>query len=103
MSNHVLNKLSLILPAAGYDQARQYQSDAKHWAMHTLPGLLDNYLNSINRNDELVYLEKIELTIPDFPWKLSDTDWNLKFEKSILAESSPADTFDMVSISGSSI
>lgn len=96
MSNHVLNKLSLILPAAGYDQARQYQTDARHWATHSLPTLLNNYLNSINRNDELLYLEKIELTIPDFPWKLSDTEWNLKFEESILTQSSAVDTFSLV-------
>ena len=44
MKSHVVNKVSLQMPAANYEHARQLQQDAQYWANHYLPTLLKSVI-----------------------------------------------------------
>lgn len=96
MSNHTVNKISIVLPASDYNQAREYQASAKHWANHSLPEMLNDYFDKINKNDEIVYQDKIEISLADFPWRISDAEWKEKIQNSIRANISPTELFPII-------
>lgn len=75
MTNHVVNKVSLQFSADNYDQAAEYQHNAKHWANHYLPTLLNHSFETLNNKDDFFFIDKIELEVSDHPWKISDAEW----------------------------
>jgi hypothetical protein len=86
----------LNIPALDYNQAREYQSMAKHWANHTLPFLLDEYFKEINANDEVIYFDKVEINLQDFPWKITAAEWKEKLKNSLSKTTSPTEIFPTI-------
>jgi hypothetical protein len=83
VSSHVINKLSFLIPAPGYDEARVYQRNVKDWSAHHLPALISHHLDEISPAGEVIVYDKIEIEISQLPWNLSADEWNRAFAKSI--------------------
>lgn len=71
------------MTAANYEHARQLQHDAQNWTNHYLPSLLIQSFDEISKNDEIVYIDKIEIEIAGFPWQITDAEWKEKILKHI--------------------
>jgi len=69
------------MAAANYEHARQLQHDAQNWTNHYLPSLLIQSFDEISKNDEIVYIDKIEIEIAGFPWQITDAEWKEKIQK----------------------
>lgn len=75
MKKHVINKVSIRLPASGYENARKLQQNAQNWSSRYLPGLLENSLNKLGKNGDYLFIDKIEIDLSEYPWQLSDEEW----------------------------
>ena len=71
------------MAAANYEHASQLQRDAQNWTNHYLPSLLIQSFDEISKNDEIVYIDKIEIEIAGFPWQITDAEWKEKILKQI--------------------
>lgn len=71
----MVNKVSIRLPASGYENARKLQQNAQNWSSRYLPGLLENTFDELNLGSEFLFIEKIEIDIEKYPWQLSDAEW----------------------------
>lgn len=79
----MVNKVSLQLAASDYEQAAKYQQDAKHWTSHYLPSLLEQSFAALNIKEEYLFIDKIEIEIGDYPWKITDSVWMEKLTTAI--------------------
>lgn len=96
MSAASVHKISVVLPATSYEEAGKYQSTAKHWARHRLPELLDQYLAPLDNTDELVYIEKVTINLPDLPWNLDDAAWQEQLAAAIKLSATSPDSFILI-------
>ncbi len=96
MINHVINKLSFLIPATGYDEARDYQRKVKNWANQNLPFLINHHLDEINQAGDLVIYDKVEIEINQLPWNLSTEDWSHQFAKHIRRLPASVETLPLV-------
>ncbi|MDF2188603.1 contractile injection system tape measure protein [Paraflavitalea sp. CAU 1676] len=92
MSDPVIHKVSVVLPATDYQEAGRHQSAAKHWARHSLPGLLNRHLESLAKGEEVVYIEKVTIELPDLPWNLSEGDWQRLLAEAIQVSAASPDS-----------
>lgn len=96
MSSPVVHTVSLVLPAADYTEAGRHQATAKHWAKHSLPNLLNNHLERLHPGDEIVYIEKVTIEIADYPWNLTDAEWQSTIAAAIQKEQPAPDTLALI-------
>lgn len=75
MKDHVVHTVSLVLPATDYTEAGRHQATAKHWAKHSLPALLNHHLERLQPGDDILYIERVTIGIADYPWNLTDAEW----------------------------
>ena len=71
------------MTAANYEHARQLQRDAQNWTNHYLPSLFIQAFDEISKNDEIVYIDRIEIELAGFPWQITDVEWKEKILKQI--------------------
>lgn len=96
MSDHVVHTVSLVLPATDYTEAGRHQATAKHWAKHSLPDLLNNHLEQLYPGDDILYIEKVTIEIADFPWNLTDAEWQSTIAAAIQKEQPAANTLALI-------
>ena len=83
MKNHVVNKVSVRLPASDYENARNLQQNAQQWSSLYLPGLLEKTLDEVSKNGEYYFIDTIEIEITKYPWLLSADEWKQKITQKI--------------------
>ena len=81
------------MPAGSFDEARQYQSAAQHWAKEVFPQLLNEHLDQIMPNDDVVYLERIEIHLDQLPWDIPPAEWKEKIAREIVLDKASNQTF----------
>ncbi|MES2797452.1 MAG: contractile injection system tape measure protein [Bacteroidota bacterium] len=96
MQNHTINKVSFQIPAEDFEQAKALQSKTKHWSNNTLPILLDKYFSKKWAKAELIYLDKLEISIPEYPWLLSENEWFNKIDQSLNLTSQQINPFKLI-------
>lgn len=83
MKNHVVNRVSIRLPASDYENARNMQKDAQNWSSHYLPDILEKSFDEFSNNGEFYFIDKIEIELTKFPWQLSESEWKQKIAETI--------------------
>jgi hypothetical protein len=83
----------MALPAGDYGAAISHQAAARHWIAHALQPMLASQLDSLHVGDEIVFIEKIELELTDYPWSLSEAAWRQKLASAIQVRHAVADSF----------
>lgn len=96
MSETSVHKISVVLPATNYEEAGKHQTAAKHWARHQLPDILSRYLEPLDTGGEVVYIEKVTITLPDLPWNLSDADWQQHLAEAIQLRAAGSDSLVLI-------
>lgn len=96
MSTVKVHKVHLVLPATDYEEAGQLQASAKHWAKHRLPDLLNYHLEKMDREEEVLLIEKVNITLTDYPWNLSDTAWRQILAESLKVPDALTDAFVLI-------
>lgn len=76
MNEHLVHKITLEVPAANYEMAKELQAYGKNWTTEVFPSLLEKSLNTLGKKDEFILIDRLEIAIPDLPWKLSDLQWD---------------------------
>ena len=84
MKNHIVNKVSIRLPASDFENARKLQQNAQNWSSVYLPGVLEDSLDEISVNGDYLFIDKIEIDITNYPWQLSADEWKKKLVEKIL-------------------
>ena len=84
MKNHIVNKVSIRLPASDFENARKLQQNAQNWSSVYLPGVLEDSLDEISVNGDYLFIDKIEIDITKYPWQLSVDEWKKKLVEKIL-------------------
>ncbi len=84
MKNHIVNKVSIRLPASDFENARKLQQNAQNWSSIYLPGVLEDSLDEISVNEDYLFIDKIEIDITNYPWQLSADEWKKKLVEKIL-------------------
>lgn len=83
MRNHIVNKVSIRLPASDYEKARNLQQNAQNWSSHYLPDLLEKTFDEFSKNGDYFFIDNIEIDITKFPWQLSEEEWKQKLSEKI--------------------
>ncbi|GAB1452087.1 hypothetical protein MASR2M47_21430 [Draconibacterium sp.] len=89
MKNHVVNKVSIRLPASDYENARNLQKNAQNWSSHYLPGILEKVFDEYSKNNEYYFIDKVEIELTKFPWQLTEQEWKQKLAETLLGKSMP--------------
>lgn len=84
MKTHIVHKINLQIPAPNYEKAKELQGRAENWAENEFPNILNQSLDNIRGGEELLFIDKIEIEIPDLPWTLTEQQWKKKIQTEIL-------------------
>jgi hypothetical protein len=83
VKNHIVNKVSIRLPASDFDDARKLQQNAQSWSSIYLPGVLEKSLDEFCKNEDYLFIDKIEIDITKYPWQLTVDEWKKKLVERI--------------------
>ncbi|HTO14887.1 MAG TPA: contractile injection system tape measure protein [Edaphocola sp.] len=86
MKTHIVHKICLQIPASNFEKAREQQSKAVNWTKHVFPNLLNKILDKVSKEKSFLFIDKLEIEIPEMPWKISEQQWAETIERQILKE-----------------
>lgn len=86
MKTHIVHKVDLQIPASSYGKAKELQRHAENWGKNEFPILLSQSLDAINAGGELLFIDQLEIEIPNLPWTLTEQQWKKKIQTEIRKE-----------------
>lgn len=83
MKSHIVHILNLQIAASSYQKATELQRHAENWTKNEFAILLNKTLDSISAGEEILFIEKLEIELPNLPWTLTEQEWNTKIKAEI--------------------